>query len=96
MTNYATTARPKWAAIAWATKDAIFVEIPCKDGPPFICRYRCTTEGLIAALNILVANPEAAPRTVTADHPKIKRPTVAFSESERETVREVLKKIGIT
>ena len=96
MADYALTARPPQAAIAWATRDAIFVEMPTAAGPPYICRYPKSTEGLIAALNILIENPEAAPRTIPASHPAIRRPKVEFAEAEREGVRGVLKKLGIT
>jgi hypothetical protein len=92
----ALTARPPRAAIAWTTSGAIFVEIPCREGPPYICRYPCTTEGLVSALNILIENPEAAPRSIPADHPTIKRSKLVVSEAEREGVRSTLRKMGIT
>ena len=58
MTSFALTARPKAAAIAWATKTEIFVEIPCRDGPPYVCRYPKSTTGLASALNILIENAD--------------------------------------
>ena len=97
------TARPLRAAIAWATKDAIFVEIPCRDGPPYIARYRKTLEGLTAALNILIEHEDPAPRQIPAAHAKItKVPQGATSraswatDAQREKAREVLKRLKIT
>lgn len=86
-----TTARPPSTAIAWATRDAIFVEIPCKGSAPYICRYPRTSEGLVAALNILIENPEPAPRSIPATHPAIKRAKPEFNDAEREKVRDILK-----
>lgn len=90
-----TTARPLAAAIAWATRDALFCEIPCREGPPMIVRYRLTIEGLQAALNVLLENPEVAPRTIPASHPAIRRPKPTFDENERAKVREVLKELKV-
>lgn len=97
------TARPPRVAIAWATKDAIFVEIPCRDsGPPFICRYHKTTEGLAKALNILIEHQDYVP-TVAADpnanHPAIKKsnPRTAWAtEDQRAATRNVLRRLKIT
>ena len=86
MSTFAPSARPQWAAIAWATKDEIFVEIPCKDGPPYICRYAKSTIGLAAALNIMVKNP------ASEKPPKQENPFVKFSPSMREVTREILKR----
>ncbi len=97
----ATTARPPTAAIAWATKDALFVEMPTKDGPPFIVRYRKTIEGLCEALNILIEHQESAPRSVPRDHPKITRPPPPSkapwaSDTDRAKVQDILKRLKIT
>ena len=95
MDTYALTARPPGTAIAWATKDGIFVEIPCKDGPPFIVRYHKTTLGLQQALNVLVENPEPASRQVQATHPKITRPTANYTDDQRAKARDILKRLKI-
>ncbi len=95
--TFATTARPTSAAIAWATKDNIFVEIPCKDGPPLITRYAKSIDGLQSALNILLQHPEKINRTIPKDHPKIKRPDAGpYTERQRESVRGILKRLKIT
>ena len=87
--TFAPSARPQYAAIAWATKDEIFVEIPCKDGPPYICRYHKTESGLAAALNIMVKHhSEETHRAAT----RAMRPLVKFSPSMREVTREILKR----
>lgn len=89
------TARPSHAAIAWATKDAIYVEIPCIGGPPYITRYHKTEAGLAAALNIICEHPEVQTRTIARSHPKLRRVGPTFDESEREAARAALKKAGI-
>ena len=98
-----TTARPARTAIAWATKDAIFVEIPCKDSAPMIVRYRKTLDGLIAALNILIEHEEPAPRQIPVAHAKVtKVPQGASSraswatEEQRAKARDILKRMKIT
>lgn len=94
----ASTARPAATAIAWATKDAIFVEIPCRDGPPYITRYRKTLDGLTAALNILIEHEELQPRSVPASHPKVNKiDRVPWAtQRQREATREILRKLKIT
>ena len=91
-----TTARPPRTAIAWATKDGLFCEIPCRDGPPYVTRFRLTVEGLTAALNILIEQPEAAPRpAVVSAHPRVRRPVPKFDEGERAKVHDILKSLKI-
>lgn len=90
----ATTARPTQAAIAWATRDNLFCEIPCKDGPPLIVRYPLTAEGLRTALNILVASPETTHRTISP-HPATRFSASPASDAEREGVRALLKGLKI-
>lgn len=90
------SARPSSTAIAWATRDSLFCEIPCRDGAPYIVRYKLTVEGLQAALNILLDTPEAAARPATlVAHPSIRRPKVEFNDAERQGVRDVLKGLKI-
>ena len=94
--QFAITARPLKAAIAWVNGKDIFVEIPCKNGPPLITRYRKTAEGLAAALNIICETPEVESRTlVQTAHPAIRRPRPVFDETERQGVRDVLKKLNV-
>ena len=94
--QFAITARPLKAAIAWVNGKDIFVEIPCKNGPPLITRYRKTAEGLAAALNIICETPEVESRTlVQTAHPAIRRPKPVFDEAERQGVRNVLKKLNV-
>lgn len=107
MTSALTTARPPTAAIAWATADAIFVEIPHKNGgPPFIIRHRRSVSGLAAALNVLVehADPQLLrhsdmnrghPAIKTVEAPKPPKTTATWAtDSQRERTRELLRKMG--
>lgn len=96
MAEVCTTARPPKTAIAWATRDSLFCEIPCRDGAPYIVRYKLTVEGLQAALNILLDAPEATARPATvASHTAIRRPKVEFNDAERQGVRDIMKKLGV-
>lgn len=88
------TTNPAPRAIAYATRDALFVEIPCKDGPPYTCRYHRTAEGLAAALNILIEH-EAATTTQITDHPKITRPLAKFTDANRQAALDVLRRLKI-
>ena len=98
--SYASSARPPTAAIAWATRDELLVELPTKAGPPYIVRYRKTVEGLSAALNILIEHQDAAPKPIAqADHPavtKISNRAPWAGDAERERVREIMKRLKIT
>lgn len=97
----APTARPARTAIAWATKDAIFVEIPCSapGQPPYIARYRKTVDGLTAALNILIEHEEPTHRPVPQAHPAITKPKVErapwATDRQRQVMRDLLIKRGI-
>ena len=95
MSTFAPSARPPRTAIAWAAADGIYVEIPCKDGPPYITRYHKTEAGLIAALNILIEHQATETRTVARSHPKLRKVGPSFDESERAEARLALKKAGI-
>ena len=96
MTTFATTARPTKAAIAWATKDGIFVEVPHKDGPPLIVRYHRTAEGLALALNVLIEHEDRGTRSIARDHPKVRYvgvPKPAFTDAQRAAASEALAKV---
>lgn len=106
MTSSLSTARPPSAAIAWATPDALFVEIPCKNGgPPYIIREKLTIQGLAAALNVLIKNNDPMPRVVDQSaHPAVKviKPEVTAKarapwadDKQREDTRKVLRKMGL-
>lgn len=89
---------PPNAAVAWATKDEILVSIPQKSGPPYICRYHKTTNGLAQALNVLLENEApkySLERSKVQLEPFIKR-EVRYTEAMREKTREILKRRGIT
>ena len=96
MTSFAPTARPKNAAIAWATRDGLFVEIPCVNGPPYIARYHRTAEGLALALNVLIEHEDRGTRSIARDHPKVKYvgvPKPQFTDAQRAAAGEALAKV---
>lgn len=93
----ASSARPPSATIAWATRDSLFCEIPCKDGPPYICKYPLTPSGLQAALNALLDKPDhTSAKPEAKPHPKVRRPAITFTDDQRASVRNLLKAKGIT
>src|ERR1041385_3603618 len=102
--TFATSARPRGCAIAWATKDSLYAEIPCRDnGPPFIIRERKTAEGLARILNVLVEHDDRQPNLTPATHHKVtKVPKGATSraswatDDQREATRNILARMGIT
>ena len=96
MTTFAPSARPPGCAIAWATKDGLYVEIPCKDGPPYIVRYHKTTKGLSEALNVMVKNEAKAPTYHATEHASVRRPIRDFSDDQRSSARAALKRLKIT
>lgn len=101
MTDFATTARPATAAIAWCTPRELFVEIPSRVGPPYIARYPRTAEGLASALNVLIDHAEAPLRGKAATatpsaHPAIRRSaTRGTKDYSPDAASEVLAKLGI-
>lgn len=96
---------PPNAAVAWATKNEILVQVPSKTGPAYICRYRKSTHGLAEALNVLLENeaPQYSLDQPIKDRPvriaqtkqgKIKR-QIRYSDEMREKARAILKKRGV-
>lgn len=70
--TFAKSALPPRTAHAWCDKTHIIVEFPTKDGPPYITRFRKTTEGLQQALNILIEQPAPSGKH-SFDHPTVKK-----------------------
>lgn len=72
--------RPPWAVIAWADEANVYIELPVKDGPPYIQRYPLTEGGLAKALKVMIdahfrfkkVGTKTRP-VVMDDHPKIQR-----------------------
>lgn len=103
------TARPPTCAIAWATTDAIFCEIPSKQGgAPFIIREKLCLSGLAKALNVLVEHAEAplirheklnsGHEGITKVEPappgKPKVTATWATDAQRDKTREILRKLG--
>lgn len=100
--SFLPTARPAYAVIMWADDTRIFIELPCKDAPPYITAYAKTEGGLSKALGIMQAayeklKPPSAP-THSLDHPKIRRfkSNVEATDSQRELARNILRRLKIT
>lgn len=100
MTTYATTGRPSWAVTAWVDDRNVYVELPAKEGPPFITSYPLTEAGLSQALNLM--------RNVHRDHAplggsykyvkddRIKTKLTPFTDDQRAKAQAVLKRLKIT
>lgn len=99
MTSSLPSAKPPSTAIAWANKNELYVEIPGKDGPPYICKYPLTIEGLTSGLNILVSHPSPPsyqpPAVAQTAHPKVSRPNVRFTQTHRDAAADILRKMKI-
>ena len=96
-TNVAKHARPPHVAIAWATKDAIFCEIPMTGGgPPYVVKYPKSASGLARAFGVLgMYEAQSTPiEGRDTDHPKVVRKTkhvngTAPSSTAMELVRQM-------
>ncbi len=95
--SLAPTFRPPWAYTVWAGDNDIFMEIPCKKGPPYISRFPKTEAGLGKALAIMKDAYEAHKPAPPYAPPKqdYRRRAVNFTESQRDNALEALKKAGI-
>jgi len=110
MTTFGSTAKPPWAVTMWSDMTAIYMELPVKDGPPYIQKLPYSEAGLSKALNIMneayrknlskienakPVNGKPAPR-----HPMINaklkpRHKDQFSDELRANARDVLKKLKL-
>lgn len=101
MTTPATKAAPPWARTVWSDANAIYVEVPdAGGGPPYILKFSHSEGGLGKALALLRSAHERADKTnysTPKDDPRIKRgvKSFAFTDSQRDDARAVLKKLGM-
>ena len=103
--HYLSSARPPHAVIAWVDDVAVYLELPCKDGPPYITKFPLTDNGLHKALNLMrqayhdaqrPTNGKAKPESTFAPrHPKVKSSKPEYSPEQREAARETLKKLKL-
>lgn len=93
----ASTARPAYAHYVWCDENSIYVELSGMHGPAVIA-FPNDSSGLAKALSLLRdARPKITPihyirPGVVAGY----KPKGDFSEAQRERVRELLKKVGVT
>lgn len=101
-------ARPAWAQVMWMDDHGdIFVELPCKNAPPYIQKFSGTEGGLSKALETLrAARPKPQPsyeRAAQPDpnavHPMVvaskAKPTEQFTEQQRANALAALRKVGL-
>jgi len=91
--TFATSAKPRWAVIAWVDHNNVFIEIPIKDKAPFIDKFPLTAAGLGEALGKMrnYHTIEAGPSTYSAPP----RHTPKGSSTRNELALAILRKHGI-
>lgn len=101
MTKFSSEYRPPWAVVAWADEANVFIELPVKDGPPYIQRFPITEGGLGKALKVMIdahfrfKKAGAPTRSFTMDdHPKIRRTRAkpTYTEEQRERALQLLRR----
>jgi hypothetical protein len=98
MTTYAQSFHPPWAVTAWVDDRFVYVELPCKDGPPYITKHELSDGGLSRALRTMMdAHKALSPTSDFKPGPeaKIKRsvPQTKSSPEQRERARALLRKV---
>lgn len=91
--------RPPHAVTMWCDDTRIFVELPAKEGPPYIIDFPLTEAGLSRAVNILKVEKKkvgASGKYKAEPDPRIKRKVETHNEETREKARAILKKMGLT
>lgn len=99
--TFAPSAHPPWAVVAWCDDRAIYIELPCVDGPPYVTKYDLTEGGLSKALRLMrdarrkLAKPSISGDFDVAKHPKIQRATATRKSTveQRAKARDILRKI---
>lgn len=91
--------RPKWAVIAWVDDTNVYVEIPSKEGPPYIHKESLSENGLYRALNLMkkayAKDKPASPFIPQQRFIMVKRGKVTAPEVYRQSVRDILRKRGL-
>lgn len=99
MTTYDHTARPAWAVTAWCDDRFIYIELPVKDGPPYIQKFSLTEGGLSKALHMMrdarAKHPVAPHYSFLAldSHPKIVKKKSIVSQEQRDRATAVLRRL---
>jgi len=97
--SFAESGRPPWAVIAWTDYTNVYIELPSKEGPPYIQSFALSEAGLSKALHLMRdLHKRDLPRygTHKVVQPVIQRKGAAQgSEASRDKVRELLKRKGI-
>lgn len=98
MTTFSSTGRPAWAVTMWADDNFVYMELPVKDGPPYITKHSYSEGALGKALGMMrdihrKMNPPGGD-FVIPKHPRIKASPVGTAE-QRQKAHEILKKMKI-
>jgi hypothetical protein len=96
--TYAPTARPHYAVSAWLDDHNVFVEIPVRDQPPFIAKYRNDPEGFAQALRAMREYhraQEAPPKYTPPARPSTTLPPSAYPDTTRAKAHAILTKLGL-
>lgn len=94
--TFATCAAPAWATTCWADDNAIYVQLPCKDGPPYVVKYAFTENGLSRALGLMrdLHRKQAEPY-IPCDHPLVRKVGTPATTDQRTSARNVLRRLKI-
>lgn len=95
--NFSTTARPSHAVTAWVDDVNVYVELACKNAPPYVMKFPLTDAGLSKALNLMreVHRKKGGSRQKDAPHPLVQRKGDTFSQEQRDTAKAVLRRLKI-
>lgn len=100
MTTYLPSGRPAWAVTMWMDDSAVYMELPCKDGPPYITRYELCEGGLSKALGMMrdiyrASAPTGGSYNLTKHPILVKNEKALGDEATRAKTRAVLKRLGM-
>lgn len=95
----ALSAAPACARMCWCDAYNIYIELPTKEGSPYIAKFPRSEGGLGKALAILAAAfesemPPGGTYSLLA-HSAIKKLKPEATTAQRETAHSVLKKLGM-
>lgn len=106
MTDAAPSFKPPWAVVAWCDDRFIYIELPVKDGPPYIFKEALTNDGLNKALHLMRDARRKIPVVITGDynapieaakkHFDRMKGNPQVSEETRAHARDILRKLNLT
>lgn len=94
MTTLAPSAAPTCAAKVWADASNLYLEFPCPPGgTPHIVKLPLAEQGLSKGLSLLKKQATVPNGTTRLVEPVKAKPV--YSDQQRQTVRDILRKKGM-